>query len=57
MKQDSTDADTKRKNKEKLNQLKKRKKEVEEEILNEIRKLAPEKLKNLQFPPDHKIWL
>ena len=56
MKQDSTDADTKRKNKEKLNQLKKRKKEVEEEILNEIKKLAPEKLKNLQFrPPDHKI--
>ena len=53
MKQDSTDADTKRKNKEKLNQLKKRKKEVEEEILNEIKKLAPEKLKNLQFPPDH----
>ena len=50
MKQDSTDADTKRKNKEKLNQLKERKKEVEEEILNEIKKLAPEKLKNLQFP-------
>ena len=57
MKQDSTDADTKRKNKEKLNQLKKRKKEVEEEILNEIKKFAPEKLKNLQFPPDHKICL
>ena len=55
MKQDSTDAETKRKNKEKLNQLKKRKKEVEEEILNEIKKLAPEKLKNLQFPPEHKI--
>ena len=55
MKQDSTDVDTKRKNKEKLNQLKKRKKEVEEEILNEIKKLAPEKLKNLKFPPDHKI--
>ena len=55
MKQDSTDADTKRKNKEKLKQLEKRKKEVEEEILNEIKKFAPEKLKNLQFPPEHKI--
>ena len=44
MKRDSTDAETKRE-----------KKEVEEEILNEIKKLAPEKLKNLQFPPDHKI--
>ena len=56
MKQDSTDAETKREKKEKLKKLKQRKKEVEEEILNEIRKFAPEKLKNLQFPPpDHKI--
>ena len=39
----------------KLKKLKQRKKEVEEKILNEIKKLAPEKLKNLQFPPDHKI--
>ena len=55
MKQDSTDADTKRKNKEKLKKLKQRKKEVEEEILKKIKKFAPEKLKNLKFPPDHKI--
>jgi len=55
MKQDSTDAETKREKKEKLKKLKQRKKEVEEEILNEIKKLAPEKLKNLKFPPDHKI--
>jgi len=46
---------TEREKKEKLKKLKQRKKEVEEEILNEIKKLAPEKLKNLQFPPDHKI--
>ena len=55
MKQDSTDAETKREKNDKLNQLKQRKKEVEEEILKEIKKFAPEKLKNLQFPPDHKI--
>ena len=46
---------TEREKKEKLKKLKQRKKEVEEEILKEIKKFAPEKLKNLQFPPDHKI--
>ena len=46
---------TEREKKEKLKMLKQRKKEVEEEILKEIKKFAPEKLKNLQFPPDHKI--
>ena len=46
---------TEREKKEKLKKLKQRKKEVEEEILKEIKKFAPEKLKNLQFPPEHKI--
>lgn len=38
------DEDTKRKNKEKLRQLEKRKKEVEAEIMNEIKKLADGKI-------------